>query len=122
MGSFDEGRAMRRRVLGDAHVDRAEERTTQLDEAFQTWITESIWGGIWARDGLDTKMRSMITIAVLAALGHEELELHLRAARNTGVGIDEIAEILLHVAAYAGAPAGNRAFKVAKSIYEEDQE
>lgn len=122
MGSFDKGMAMRRRVLGDDHVDRATAKTTELDRAFQTWITESIWGGVWAREGIDVKTRSMITIAVLAALGHEELELHLRAARNTGVGIDEIAEILLHVAAYAGAPAGNRAFKVAKSIYEEDQE
>lgn len=122
MGSFDKGMAMRRRVLGDDHVDRATAKTTELDRAFQTWITESIWGGVWAREGIDVKTRSTITIAVLAALGHEELELHLRAARNTGVGIDEIAEILLHVAAYAGAPAGNRAFKVAKSIYEEDQE
>lgn len=122
MGSFDEGMAMRRRVLGDAHVDMAGERTTGLDEAFQTWITESIWGGIWARDGLDIKTRSMITIAVLAALGHEELELHLRAAANTGVSTEEIAEILLHVTAYAGAPAGNRAFRVTKTIYEEDQE
>ena len=122
MATFDEGMAVRRRVLGDAHVDRAVDGTTDLDRAFQEWITESIWGGIWARDGLDTKTRSMLTIAVLAALGHEELELHLRAAGNTGVSTAEIAEILLHVTAYAGAPAGNRAFKLAKSIREEDQE
>jgi 4-carboxymuconolactone decarboxylase len=119
---LDEGMAMRRRVLGDDHVDRAKERTTDFDEAFQTWITDSVWGGIWARDGLDTKTRSMITIAVLAALGHEELELHLRAAGNTGVSTEEVAEILLHVTAYAGVPAVNQAFKMAKKIYEEERE
>lgn len=122
MGRFDEGMAMRRRVLGDAHVDRATQRATELDRVFQEWITESIWGGIWSRDGLDVKTRSMITIAVLASLGSDELELHLKAARNTGVSPEEVAEILLHVTAYAGAPAGNRAFRMAKSIYEEDQQ
>lgn len=121
MGSFEEGMEVRREVLGDEHVDRATERTTDLDRAFQTWITESIWGGIWARPGLAIKTRSMITIAILAALGHDELELHLRAARNTGVTPEEIAEILLHVTAYAGAPSGNRGFRVAKSIYKEDE-
>jgi 4-carboxymuconolactone decarboxylase len=120
MDSRDDGMAMRRQVLGSEHVDRAMAETTGLDRAFQEWITDSIWGDIWVRDGLDMKTRSMITIAVLAALGHDELELHLRATHNTGVSPEEVAEILLHVAAYAGAPAGNRAFRMAKSVFEDD--
>lgn len=120
MGTFEEGMALRRRVLGDEHVDRASAAATALDGPFQRWITETIWGGIWNREGLDLKTRSMITIAILGALNHDELELHLRSARHTGVSPGEITEILLHVAAYAGAPAGNRAFKMAKSIYEEE--
>lgn len=119
MGSYEEGMTVRRQVLGSDHVDRAMAATTALDEAFQTWITESIWGNIWTRSGLDLKTRSLITIAILGALNHEELELHLSAARNSGVTPEEIAEVLLHVAAYAGVPAGNRGFKMAKSIYEE---
>jgi len=119
MGSYEEGMAMRRRVLGDDHVDRAMAATTDLDRAFQDWITESVWGGIWTRPGLDLRTRSLLTIAILGALNHEELELHLRACRNTGVTHEEVAEALLHVAVYAGVPAANRAFKVAKSIYEE---
>jgi 4-carboxymuconolactone decarboxylase len=121
MGSLEEGMAMRRRVLGPEHVDRAAAATTGLDRAFQEWITDSVWGGIWSREGLDLRTRSMITIAVLAALGHEELELHLRAAANTGVSPEEIGEVLLHVAAYAGAPAANQAFKTAKAVLEEGQ-
>lgn len=87
---------------------------------FQEWITENVWGDLWTRPGLDLRSRSMVTIAILGALNHEELELHLRAARNTGVTVSEITEILLHVAVYAGVPAANRAFKVAKSIYDEE--
>lgn len=113
--------AMRRRVLGEDHVERANEAMSDLDRDFQQWITESVWGGIWTRPGLGLESRSMVTIAILAALNHEELELHLRAARNTGVSVEEITEILLHVAVYAGVPAANRAFKVAKSIYEEGE-
>jgi 4-carboxymuconolactone decarboxylase len=119
VGSFEEGMAMRRRVLGDDHVDRAMAATTDLDRDFQEWITESVWGGIWARPVFDLRTRSLLTIAILGALNHEELELHLRASRNTGVTREEVAEALLHVAVYAGVPAANRAFKVAKSIYEE---
>lgn len=119
MGSFEEGMEVRRRVLGDEHVDRAARQVTELDADFQRWITENVWGELWTRDVLELRERSMITIAILGALNHEELELHLRAARNTGVAVAEIAEVLLHVAVYAGAPAANRAFKVAKSIYEE---
>ena len=110
---------MRRRVLGEEHVDRAKAATTDLDRAFQEWITESVWGGIWARPEIDSKTRSLLTIAILGALNHEELELHLRASRNTGVTQEEVAEALLHVAVYAGVPAANRAFKVAKSVFEE---
>lgn len=120
MGSIEEGMAVRRQVLGSEHVDRVTSATSDLDRAFQDWITENVWGGIWTRPGLDLKMRSMLTIAILGALNHEELELHLRAARNTGVTPQEVAEVLLHVAAYAGVPAANRAFKLAKSIYEQD--
>jgi 4-carboxymuconolactone decarboxylase len=119
MGSYEEGMAMRRRVLGGDHVDRAMAATTDLDRAFQEWITESVWGGIWARPEIDSKTRSLLTIAILGALNHEELELHLRASRNTGVTQIEVAEALLHVAVYAGVPAANRAFKVAKSVFEE---
>lgn len=120
MGSMEDGMEVRRRVLGQEHVDRAIAATTDLDRSFQEWITENVWGGIWTRPGIDLRSRSMVTIAILGALNHEELELHLRAARNTGVTPEDVAEVLLHVAAYAGVPAGNRAFKLAKTIYEEE--
>jgi len=120
MGSIEDGMAVRRQVLGSEHVDRVTAATSELDRDFQDWITENVWGGIWTRPGLDLKTRSMLTIAILGALNHEELELHLRATRNTGVTPPEVAEVLLHVAAYAGVPAANRAFKLAKSIYEQD--
>jgi 4-carboxymuconolactone decarboxylase len=118
MGSYEEGMEVRRRVLGDEHVDRATTAATDLDADFQRWITETAWGGVWARPGLDLKTRSLITIAILGALNQEELELHIRAARNTGVTPDELTEVLLHVAVYAGVPAANRAFRVAKQLYE----
>ena len=117
MGSYEEGAAMRRRVLGDEHVDRATAETDGLDSAFQAWITESVWGGVWSRPGLDLRTRSLITIAILAAMGHEELTLHLRAAANTGVSPADLTEVLLHVAAYAGAPSANHGFRLAKSVY-----
>jgi 4-carboxymuconolactone decarboxylase len=120
MGSYEEGMEMRRRVLGAEHVDRASSAISEVDEDFQRWITETVWGDLWVRPGLDLDSRSMITIAILGALNHEELELHLRAARNTGVTVSQITEILLHVAVYAGVPAANRAFKIAKMIYEEE--
>jgi 4-carboxymuconolactone decarboxylase len=107
-------------VLGDEHVDRATAAATDLDADFQRWITETAWGGVWVRPDLDLRTRSLLTIAILGALNHDELELHLRAARNTGVTPAEIREALLHVAVYAGVPAANRAFKVAKEVYEED--
>lgn len=122
MGSHDDGMKIRRRVLGDEHVDRATGSASEMDRDFQAWITENVWGDLWARPGIDLRERSMITIAVLGALSHDELELHLRAARNTGVSPAEITEILLHVAVYAGVPAANRAFKIAKAIYDEEED
>lgn len=116
----DIGMSIRREVLGDDHVDKSVAATGDIDRQFQRWITESVWGDVWAGPVLNRHDRSLVTIAILGALNHEELELHLRAARNTGVSVDEIAEALLHVAVYAGVPAANRAFKVAKSIYEEE--
>ena len=122
MGSLEEGMRIRRSVLGDEHVDSASDGVSELDQDFQTWITKSVWGDVWSRPGLELRDRSMITIAILGALNHEELELHLRAAKNTGVSTADIAEILLHVAVYAGVPAANRAFKVAKKIYDGEEE
>ena len=107
---------MRREVLGAEHVERAQANTTALDADFQRFITEVGWGSVWARPDLDRRTRSLITIAILAALGRrEELALHLRASRNIGVEQREIAEALLHVAVYAGIPAANTAFAVAKA-------
>lgn len=111
---FERGMKVRREVLGDEHVERAQARTTELDADFQRFITETAWGGVWARPDLDRRTRSLVTIAILAALGREELALHLRASQNIGVDPHEIAEVLLHVAVYAGVPAANAAFAVAK--------
>jgi 4-carboxymuconolactone decarboxylase len=109
------GMATRRSVLGDAHVDRAEAARTDFDADFQDFITEGAWGGVWARPGLTWRERSMITIALLAALGHdEEVAMHVRATINTGASADDIREALMHVAVYAGVPAANRAFRIAK--------
>ena len=114
---YDEGMRVRREVLGDAHVDRAQARTTSFDAPFQHFITEMAWGTLWARPEFDRRTRSIVTIAILAALGRsEELALHLRASKNTGVAPHEIAEALLHVAVYAGVPAANSAFAIAKEI------
>lgn len=113
---YERGMRVRRDVLGDAHVDRALAQTTQLDTDFQHAITEVVWGSLWARAELDRKTRSLITISILAALGrHDELALHLRATQQTGVTGDEVAEALLHVAVYAGVPAANSAFALAKT-------
>jgi 4-carboxymuconolactone decarboxylase len=122
MSRYEEGMQIRRRVLGDEHVDRASAAATELDADFQRWITETAWGGVWARPDLDLRTRSLITIAILGALNHDELELHLRAARNTGVTVGEVREALLHVAVYAGVPAANRAFRVAKQVYEGEED
>jgi 4-carboxymuconolactone decarboxylase len=113
---YEKGMRIRREVLGDAHVDRATAAVTPLDEGFQRWITESVWGELWASEGLDRRTRSLVTIAILAAQRSEELELHLRASLNTGVTDTELAEVLGHVAVYAGVPAANTAIAKAKTI------
>jgi 4-carboxymuconolactone decarboxylase len=108
---------VRRSILGDAHVERAMASQTAFDAPFQRFITEVAWGSLWSGGDLDTRTRSLITIALLAALGRrEELEVHLRATRNTGATPDEVREALLHVAVYAGVPAANSAFAVARTI------
>jgi len=112
---FAQGMATRRAVLGDAHVDAATARKTAFDDDFQTFITEGAWGSVWSRPGLTKRERSMITLALLAALGHdEEVAMHVRATANTGATPDDIKEALLHVAVYAGVPAANRAFRIAR--------
>ena len=113
------GRAARAAVLGDDHVARAEAATTDFDADFQDFITEGAWASVWSRPGLEKRQRSLITIALLAALGHdEELAMHIKACANTGATAEDIKETLLHVAVYAGVPAANRAFKVAKRVLE----
>jgi 4-carboxymuconolactone decarboxylase len=120
---FEEGMRIRREVLGDDHVDRAEANKTSLDADFQRFITETAWGTVWSRPGLDRKTRHLITIAILAALGKEhELAMHIRATRNTGVKPDEVKEVLMQVAIYAGVPAANTAIAIAKNVYLERAE
>ena len=115
------GMRIRREVLGDEDVDRAIGRTTPLTADFQDFITRYAWGEIWARPGLDRRVRSAITLATLAALGREqELELHVRAALRNGLEPDEIAEVLLHTAVYAGVPAANAAFAVAQRVLDKE--
>ena len=111
---FQRGMATRRAVLGDNHVDGAETAKTDFDADFQHFITEGAWGSVWSRPGLSRRERSMITIALLAAAGHdEEVAMHVKASNNTGASPEDIKEALLHVAVYAGVPAANRAFKIA---------
>ena len=117
---YDYGMQIRRSVLGDDHVNRAEAAKSDFDEDFQRLITETAWGSVWTRPGLDRRTRQLLTIAMLAALGHhEELALHIRATGNTGVSRDDVKEVLLQVAVYAGIPAANAAFAVAKRVYGE---
>lgn len=116
---FTTGMRVRRSVLGDAYVDGAVARTTPFDTDFQRFITEGAWGSVWSRPGLDRRTRSMLVIALLAALGHEEeLAMHVRATRNTGATPADIEEVLLMVAVYAGVPAANTAIRIAKKIME----
>jgi 4-carboxymuconolactone decarboxylase len=116
---FERGMQVRREVLGSEHVERAMGRATSFDADFQHFITEMAWGSVWARPGLDRRTRSLITLAILAALGREELTLHLRASQNIGVDPQEIAEAFLHVAVYAGVPAANTAFATARKVFEQ---
>ncbi|MFD0200708.1 MULTISPECIES: 4-carboxymuconolactone decarboxylase [Saccharothrix] len=115
--SFENGMRVRREVLGDEHVDRAVADTDAFTADFQDFITRYAWGEVWNRPGLDRRVRSCITLAMLAALGQEhELAMHVRAALRNGVTADEIKEVLLQVGIYAGLPAANRAFAVAQPI------
>ena len=116
----DEGMRVRREVLGDDHVDRAVERTSEFTADFQDLITRYAWGEIWTRPDLDRRMRSAITLTALVAGGHfEELAMHVRAALRNGLTQDEIKEVLLQTAIYCGVPAANRAFAVAQEVLEE---
>jgi 4-carboxymuconolactone decarboxylase len=117
------GAAMRRQVLGDAHVERAEAGRDAFDAPFQDLIADAAWGHVWARGTLPLRERSMLTIALLAALGQdEELALHLRATRRTGASPADVAEALLHVAVYAGVPRANHAMRLAKAVLAEAAE
>ena len=115
---YELGMAVRRDVLGHSHVDRAESNKTDFDADFQAYITENAWGSVWSRDGLTRRERSLVTIALLAAMGHEdELAMHIRATRNTGASEEDVREVLMHLAIYAGIPAANTAIRVAKHTY-----
>ena len=115
---YREGMATRRAVLGDTHVDRALQQTDAFDAPFQNLITEAAWGHTWSRPGWSRRERSMVTIALLAGLGHdEELAMHIRATARTGASRDDVCEALMHVAVYAGVPAANRAIRIAKEVF-----
>jgi len=117
------GMAVRRSVLGDEHVDRAEAAKTEFDSEFQDLITRYAWGEIWTRPGLPRQTRSLLTIALMVALNRdEELRMHLGAAAKNGVSAEEIREVLLHCAIYCGVPAANAAFRAAKDVLGEPGE
>jgi len=117
---YADGMKIRRKVLGDTHVDAAEVNKNAFDEPFQTLITEAAWGNVWARDTLALRERSMLTIALLAATGNfDEIAMHIRATTNTGASPEDVMEALLHVAVYAGVPRANHAIKIARQTYED---
>jgi 4-carboxymuconolactone decarboxylase len=117
---FTDGMKIRMQVLGAAHVARASQNITDLDRDFQAFITRTAWGGVWTRPGLALRTRSLLTIAMMASLGHEEeLKLHLRATVNTEATPADVAEVLMQVAVYAGVPAANTAFRIAKEVFRE---
>ena len=112
------GMTTRRRVLGDAHVNRAEAAKSEFDQPFQALITDAAWGHVWSRDTITLRERSMLTIALLAGLGNDhELDLHIRATANTGASEADVMEALLHVAIYAGVPRANHAIRIAKDTF-----
>jgi len=116
--SCERGMEVRRRVLGDAHVDEAEANRTEFDTPFQNLITEAAWGTVWASDGISPRERSMLTLALLAATGNfDEIPMHIRATANTGASKQDVLEAFQHVAIYAGVPRANRALKLAKATY-----
>jgi 4-carboxymuconolactone decarboxylase len=117
---FTTGMEVRRKVLGDAHVDRAEANKTELDTPFQTLITEGAWGTVWASDAISLRERSMLTLALLAASGNfEEIPMHIRATVNTGASQEDVMEVFQHVAIYCGVPKANHAIKLAKQTFAE---
>ncbi|WEX74444.1 4-carboxymuconolactone decarboxylase [Sinorhizobium numidicum] len=117
---YRQGMATRRAVLGDNHVDRAQSASTDFDRPFQELITEAAWGHVWSRPNWTKRERSIVTIALLAALGQdEEVAMHVRATANTGASREDICEALLHVAIYAGVPAANHAIKIVKQVFGE---
>ncbi len=119
---FKTGKTVRRKVLGDAHVDRADAEKTGFDAPFQGLITEAAWGNVWASDAITLRERSMLTLALLAATGNfEEIPMHIRATANTGASQSDVIEAFQHVAIYAGVPRANHAIKLAKATYEEMQ-
>ena len=123
MTAYDDGMAVRREVLGDAHVDRAVAGTTAFTADYQAFITRYAWGEIWTRPGLDRRSRSMVTLTALMARGHwDEFAMHVRAARRNGLTRDEIGEVILHAAVYCGVPVANHAFAVAGPVLSEDEE
>lgn len=120
---YDAGMAVRRQVLGDAHVDRAEAGKTDLDIPFQDLITRSAWGTVWASDGISRRERSMLTLALLAAMGNfEEIPMHIRATARTGASKRDVLEAFQHVAIYCGVPKANHALKLARQTYAEMEE
>ena len=120
--AYERGMRIRREVLGDEHVDRAIEQTTEQTRDFQDFITRYAWGDVWTRPGLDRRTRSSITLTALVALGRfDELALHIRGARRNGLSDDEVSEVLLHSAVYCGVPAANSAFAVFRRVLDEDQ-
>lgn len=115
---FESGSKIRRKVLGDDHVDRAVAEQNDIDEPFQTLITEAAWGNVWASDGISLRERSMLTLALLAATGNfQEIEMHIRATARTGASKTDVLEVFQHVAIYAGVPRANQALKVAKATF-----
>lgn len=117
---YETGQNVRRRILGDAHVNRAEAHKTAFDEPFQTLITEGAWGNVWASDRISDRERSMLTLALLAALGNfDEIPMHIRATARTGASKEDVLEAFQHVAIYAGVPRANHALKLAKETYAE---
>ncbi len=117
---FTTGMEVRRKVLGDAYVDRAEANKTELDTPFQTLITEGAWGTVWASDVISLRERSMLTLALLAASGNfEEIPMHIRATVNTGASQEDVMEVFQHVAIYCGVPKANHAIKLAKQTFAE---
>lgn len=117
---YETGMKTRRTVLGDAHVDRAEAAKSDFDAPFQTMITEGAWGTLWSGDEIPARERSMLTLALLAAMGNfDEIPMHIRACQNTGASPDDVLQAFMHVAVYAGVPRANHAIKLAKQTYAE---